>query len=61
MHKREDRFIYSPADLIPYIESPLLTWFRRYEVEFPGRIPKNAKDEVLTSAIARIKSAQTQS
>ncbi len=37
MRKIEDQIVYSPSDLVRYLESPFATWMERYNLEFPGK------------------------
>lgn len=47
MYLQKNKWIYSPSDLITYLESPFLSWLNRYDKEFPGRLQKDEDDEVM--------------
>ncbi len=38
MQKRGDQLIYSPSDLIRFLDSPYASWMERYSLEFPDTI-----------------------
>src|SRR2546426_10814747 len=38
MQKRGDQLIYSPSDLIRFLDSPYASWMERLHLEFPDRV-----------------------
>src|SRR5688572_8547137 len=36
--KRTGRLVYSPSDLIRFMESPFASWMDRYHLEYPGQL-----------------------
>jgi uncharacterized protein len=46
MQKIAGHLVYSPSDLIRYMESPYSTWMDRYYLEYPGKLkPDEASEE----------------
>ncbi len=45
MRKVDGKLIYSPSDLITYMDSPFDSWMDRYYLEFPEAIKPDDKDE----------------
>ena len=46
MRKEEGALIYSPSDLINFIENEFITWMDRYYLEFPGEVqPDEDREE----------------
>ncbi len=45
MRKANNQLVFSPSDLITYMESPFDSWMERYCLEFPGQIQPDEKDE----------------
>ena len=43
MRKEEGALIYSPSDLINFIENEFITWMDRYYLEFPGEVQPDAR------------------
>jgi len=53
MKKESGRIIYSPSDLIRYLDSPFASWFERYHLENPRAItpdPETDQEKVLSRA-----------
>ena len=38
MQKRGGQLIYSPSDLIRFLDSPYASWMERLHLEFPDRV-----------------------
>lgn len=38
-NRSDNRLVYSPSDLIQFIESPFASWLDRLQLECPGRYP----------------------
>lgn len=49
MQKRNGKIIYSPSDLIRYMESPYASWMDRFYLEFPDKVKPDVADEQLKS------------
>lgn len=47
MFLKAKQWIYSPSDLITYLESPFLSWLTRYDKEYPGKLQRDDDNEVL--------------
>src|ERR1051325_5909920 len=46
MQKRDGQLVYSPSDLIRFLDSPYASWMERLHLEFPGRVqPDEETDE----------------
>ena len=45
MKKNAGQLVYSPSDLIRYMESPYSTWMDRYHLEFPGELTPDKDTE----------------
>jgi predicted RecB family nuclease len=46
MQRVDGRLVYSPSDLIRYLESPYSTWMDRFYLEYPGKLkPDDASEE----------------
>jgi predicted RecB family nuclease len=41
MYKNGSDYIYSPSDLIGFLENECVTWLDRYNLEFPGELSKD--------------------
>ena len=41
MQKNGDAWIYSPSDLIQFVENEAVTWFNRFERERPGVLTRD--------------------
>lgn len=44
---QEDQVIYSPSDLIRFMESPFASWMERFDLECPGEIERDTPSEEL--------------
>jgi len=44
-HKTTGNFIYSPTDLIRFMESPYAVWMERWKLAFPGELTPNQPTE----------------
>ena len=42
MQKRGGAWIYSPSDLIQFLENEAVTWFERFDKERPGVLVRDA-------------------
>lgn len=47
MKKINGKLIFSPSDLINFMESPFITWMDRYNLEFPNEVKSDDTDESL--------------
>ncbi len=47
MNKINEQLIYSPSDLIKFMESDFITWMDRYNLEFPEQIKPDDSDTYL--------------
>ena len=46
MHSVQDRYVYSPSDLINFMQSEFITWMDRYYLDFPkAATPDQSTDE----------------
>jgi hypothetical protein len=45
MQKTQSGYIYSPSDLIAFLENECVTWLDRYDAEFPGMIHRDEPAE----------------
>ncbi len=45
MYKTGSGFLYSPSDLIGFLENESVTWLDRYNIEFPGELSKDEATE----------------
>lgn len=53
MQERGSTWVYSPSDLIRFLENEALTWFDRFDKENPGVLVRDAEcasDELVQSA-----------
>ena len=53
MTKTGKEIVYSPSDLIRFMESPFAIWMERYDLERPGELerdPEDAESKLLTDA-----------
>lgn len=39
MQETQSGYVYSPSDLIAFLENECVTWLDRYDAEFPGDDP----------------------
>jgi uncharacterized protein len=44
MRKTNNEYIYSPSDLIRYMESPFASWMERFDLEKPGTLERDQED-----------------
>lgn len=47
MKKINGKLIFSPSDLINFMESSFITWMDRYNLEFPNKVKPDETDEIL--------------
>src|ERR1051326_5944878 len=45
MQKRGKELIYSPSDLIRFLDSPYASWMERFHLEFPDKIQPDEDTE----------------
>jgi hypothetical protein len=45
MQKTSSGYVYSPSDLIAFLENEAVTWLDRYDWEFPGQIHRDEPSE----------------
>jgi uncharacterized protein len=45
MRKRSGRLVFSPSDLITYLESPFASWMDRFHLEHPGTLTPDPQTE----------------
>ena len=45
MYKNGSDYIYSPSDLIGFLENECVTWLDRYNLEFPGELSEDEPTE----------------
>ena len=45
MHKQGSELVYSPSDLISFMESEYLSWMDRYSLEFPDHVTPDEEGE----------------
>src|SRR5262249_31719647 len=47
MYKLNGQLIFSPSDLIVFMESDFASWMDRFHLEFPGEITPDESDETM--------------
>src|ERR1700733_785092 len=47
MQKKNGRYLYAPTDLIKFMESPLISWLDRYNLELPKKLQADNADPSL--------------
>jgi len=50
MYKEKDQLVFSPSDLVRFMESPYSAWMERYHLEFPGSLTPDEPTAELTLA-----------
>ena len=45
MRRTGSELIFSPSDLIAFMESEYVSWMERYNLEFPGRVRPDEESE----------------